>query len=221
MPRVMIAQLGPNCPLNRALTPSSTSPYPRRVVIAVKACFEPFIIHREGADRPIERSWLMSWKLTRARPSRARGLLLAVVGLVCSGLVIAAGAERGSAQMTGSSTQEPASESRPPGPVDEFGRGTPRGTVIGFLQATRAHDYQKAAQYLDLRRLRGAAATTEGPTLARHLRVILDNTLLIDPDTVSDDPEGARDDGLPARRDLLGRIATSKGPQNIMLERVP
>src|SRR5262249_48703211 len=52
-------------------------------------------------------------------------------------------------------------------------------------------------------------------------RVILDNTLLIDPDTVSDDPEGARDDGLPARRDLLGRIATSKGPQNIMLERVP
>ena len=37
-------------------------------------------------------------------------------------------------------------------PVDDLDRGTPRRAVQGFLQAARAHDYQRAAEYLDLRR---------------------------------------------------------------------
>jgi hypothetical protein len=37
-------------------------------------------------------------------------------------------------------------------PVDDLDRGTPRRAVEGFLQTARAHDYQRAAEYLDLRR---------------------------------------------------------------------
>ena len=142
-----------------------------------------------------------------------------VFGLVCLGLLIAAGAAGASAQAPG--VPAPAPEPKPRGPVDEFGRSTPRGTVTGFLQSTRARDFAKAAEYLDLRRLRGNAAATEGPTLARHLRVILDETLLIDPDIISDDPEGVRDDGLSMRQDVVGRIIAKRGPRGIILERVP
>ena len=150
--------------------------------------------------------------------STLRSPLRAVIGLVCGGLLLALSAEGPSAQATGSPT--PAPESKPQGPMDELGRGTPRGTVTGFLQATRRRDFRTAADYLDLRRLPHAQVATEGPTLARRLRVVLDNSLLIDPDVLSDDPEGAHDDGLPARRDLLGRIATNQGPLSIVLERV-
>jgi len=49
-------------------------------------------------------------------------------------------------------------------PEDEFGRGSPRGTVNGYLEACREGDYKKASNYLDLRRIPG-----DGPTLARKL----------------------------------------------------
>ncbi len=150
--------------------------------------------------------------------SMLRSPLRAVIGLVCGGLLLALTAEGPSAQATGSPA--PAPESKPQGPVDELGRGTPRGTVTGFLQATRLRDFRTAADYLDLRRLPHAQVATEGPTLARHLRVVLDDTLLIDPELLSDDPEGSRDAGLAARRDLVGRIATNQGPLSILLERV-
>ena len=152
------------------------------------------------------------------RPTR-RATLRALIGVVGVGLLIALGAECLSAQAPGSST--PAPESKPPGLVDEFGRGTPRGTVTGFLQATSRRDYRGAAEYLDLRRVPRAQVVTEGPMLARHLRVILDNTLLIDPDLLSESLEGSRDDGLPPNRELLGRIATNQGPMSILLEHVP
>ena len=37
-------------------------------------------------------------------------------------------------------------------PEDEFGRGSPRSSVKGYLAACREGDYQKASNYLDLRR---------------------------------------------------------------------
>jgi MscS family membrane protein len=138
---------------------------------------------------------------------------------VGGGLLLALSADGLPAHATG--TPSPTPEARPQGPLDEFGRGTPRGTVTGFLNATRRRDYRAGAEYLDLRRLPRSQVATEGPTLARHLRVILDSTLLIDPDVVSDEPEGARDEGLAAGRDLLGRIVTPHGPLSILLERVP
>jgi MscS family membrane protein len=153
------------------------------------------------------------------RRSMRRPFHRGLIGLVCAALLIAPGAAVVSAQPPAPPT--PAPEMKPHAPPDELGRGTPRGTVVGFLQATRWRDYKAAAEYLDLRRVPRAQVATEGPILARHLRVILDNTLLIDPDALSDNPDGSRDDGLPAMRELVGRIATDHGPMSILLERVP
>jgi MscS family membrane protein len=41
----------------------------------------------------------------------------------------------------------------PKGPYDEFGRGVPRTSVKGFMDATDEGDYELAANFLDLRYL--------------------------------------------------------------------
>ena len=43
-------------------------------------------------------------------------------------------------------------------PADKFDRGTPRRSVDGFLAVGDTSDYETAAEYLDLRNLRGEAA---------------------------------------------------------------
>jgi MscS family membrane protein len=106
-------------------------------------------------------------------------------------------------------------------PPDEFGRGTPRGAIHGFLSATDARDYSRAAAYLDLSRLPVAEAAKQGPTLARHLRVVLDQILPLDPAEFSDEPEGLLHDGQPPNREVVGRVETRKGGVTLFLDRVP
>ena len=101
-------------------------------------------------------------------------------------------------------------------PVDEFGRGSPRGTVKGYLEACREGDYKKASNYLDLRRIPG-----DGPTLARKLRTVLSRTLWVDVETLSQDHKGTANDGLPSYRDRLGTIDVKEGKVDILLQRVP
>ena len=101
-------------------------------------------------------------------------------------------------------------------PVDEFGRGSPRGTVNGYLEACREGDYKKASNYLDLRRIPG-----DGPILARKLRTVLSRTLWVDVETLSQDHKGTANDGLPSYRDRLGTIDVKEGKVDILLQRVP
>ena len=49
-----------------------------------------------------------------------------------------------------------------PPPADEFGRGTPQGTVRGFLDATTPRNYRRAMSYLDLRRTLTGKITSVG-----------------------------------------------------------
>jgi len=58
-------------------------------------------------------------------------------------------------------------------PVDEFDRGTPRRSAEGFLTLADASDLETAAEYLDLRNLRGEASELTGAQLARRLYVIV------------------------------------------------
>jgi len=120
--------------------------------------------------------------------------------------------------------QEPAEVPKgqePKGPVDEFDRGTPRRSIEGFLAATRAGDYERAANYLDLRRLPRSTVQEQSPLLARKLKIVLDRSLWIDLDELSDLPEGLTKDGLPRDRDLVGRIETPDGTFPILMQRVP
>ncbi|MGH8069111.1 MAG: mechanosensitive ion channel family protein [Candidatus Entotheonellia bacterium] len=106
-------------------------------------------------------------------------------------------------------------------PVDDLDRGTPRRAVEGFLRAARAHNYQRAAKYLDLRRFPSGEAEIRGPQLARHLKIVLDQKLPIDVESVSDSPAGHLEDGLPPDVEQVGRIETPGTPVHIRLQRGP
>jgi MscS family membrane protein len=119
--------------------------------------------------------------------------------------------------------EEPAAEAvpaPPPPPADPYDRGTPRGTVAGFLEAARAENWTQAAEYLDLRHLRAAEREERGLELARELKVVLDRTLWVELDELSADPAGRSDDGLPAQRDLVGRIDAVEPPVPVYVERL-
>lgn len=108
------------------------------------------------------------------------------------------------------------------GPVDEFNRGTPRGAMEGFLAAASGGDYERAAAYLDLSHIRPEERRALGPQLARHLRVILDQMVWIDPDVLSPAADGWPDDGLPRDRDRAARVTTDDGlTVDLVLARVP
>jgi MscS family membrane protein len=101
-------------------------------------------------------------------------------------------------------------------PEDEFGRGSPQGAVKGYLAACREGDFEKAANYLDLRR-----TSEDGPTLARQLQIILSRTLWVDVEALSEEQTGKSNDGVPPYRDRLGTIDTKAGKVDILLQRVP
>ena len=119
-------------------------------------------------------------------------------------------------------TEQPEQKkTQPTGPADDFDRGVPRSSVQGFFQAAGERDFERAAQYLDLRRLPRGLDKSEGPQLARQFKFVLDRALWIDLDLLSTDPKGHLDDGLPRSRDLVGQIKTPKKTFDILLQRVP
>jgi MscS family membrane protein len=107
------------------------------------------------------------------------------------------------------------------GPADDYGRGVPRSAMLGYLEASRAGDYERAARYLDLRRFGAREGEQRGPELARQLKIVLDRTLWVDLDALSAAPEGHDDDGLPRSQDLVGILERTSGPARILLQRVP
>jgi MscS family membrane protein len=116
----------------------------------------------------------------------------------------------------------PAQPSPPPakGPEDALGRGTPRGAARGFLDAAREGDYAKASEFLDLRRVAASRRSEDGAELAKQLRAVLDKTLWVDLDDLSDEPAGNTEDGLPARTDRMGTLETRDGAVDVKLARV-
>jgi MscS family membrane protein len=106
-------------------------------------------------------------------------------------------------------------------PDDEFNRGVPRTMVQGFFLAVRERDFEKAAEYLDLRHLPEAVKKIPGAELAREFRIVLARTIWIDLSDLSLDPEGHDKDGLPPYRDRVGRIKTDSKTFDIFLQKVP
>ena len=106
-------------------------------------------------------------------------------------------------------------------PEDALNRGVPRSSVSGFLAAAHKRDYVRAAEYLDLRSLPPGMTESQGPELARQLKIVLDRVLWIDPDLVSASPDGDENDTLPLMRDRVGKIAGSEKTHDILLQRVP
>ncbi len=150
--------------------------------------------------------WSKRFTRLGARNSRLRSVRVWLSALVLGlGLAVSAIAEE----------EPPATPARAEGQRLD----SPRAAMRGYLEASRAGDYDRAATYLDLSGLPPAIRSRRGPALARQLKAVLDQTLWVDLDTLSDVPEGERDDGLPARRELVGTIAAAKAAVPVLLER--
>jgi MscS family membrane protein len=111
-------------------------------------------------------------------------------------------------------------EARSSEPQDALGRDTPRGALEGLLRAFDERDFERAAEYLDLRGVPTAERSVVGPALAKELRVVLARTVWVDPDALSDSPRGDPEDGLSANRDRLARIEPPGHPPiDLLLQR--
>ena len=107
------------------------------------------------------------------------------------------------------------------GPEDALGRGNPHDSIVGYLAAANAFQWEKAAEYLDLRNVPEEVGELGGPELARQFNHVLSRAVWFDDYSVSSDADGVKGDGLPAYRDELVTINTSEGPVPIWLQQVP
>jgi MscS family membrane protein len=105
--------------------------------------------------------------------------------------------------------------------VDQFDRGTPLRTANGFNTAVEKGDYETAAEYLDLRNLRGDATELTGAQLARRLSIIIKRADWIDVDDLIDHPDGRRNDNLPGYRDSIGIVVDENKELRLLMQKVP
>lgn len=102
-----------------------------------------------------------------------------------------------------------------PAPKDPLGRDTPRGTVLGFMDAAREGNSAAAILYLNTQ-LREQAASA----LAHQLFVVLDSRLPARLITLSDHPEGSLANPAKPNQDVVGTIQLADGPLEITVERL-
>jgi len=102
-------------------------------------------------------------------------------------------------------------------PTDSLGRGTPYGTVFGFLEAAQSGNYAIADQYLQMSASR---RQNEGESLAQKLKMVMDTTFAGSLKHVSTQPEGTPQEGVPADRQKLGTMSSGDVEAELELVRV-
>jgi len=133
--------------------------------------------------------------------------------LCLANLILAALGSASAQQLPRPQTTEPAPVQQ--AQTDPLGRSTPHGSVAGFLRATTAGDYSRAAEFLDWH-----GSTTSPEDLARELHQVIDQGLPGDLSGLSRNPEGNPRDGLPAGRERLGSVQAGADKLAIELNRV-
>jgi len=105
--------------------------------------------------------------------------------------------------------------SQPAPPSDPLGRDTPRGTVLGFLKASRKEDFETARRYLN-----APLGGTGLNGLARELSVVLDRRLPARLNKLSSKPDGSLYYPDRPELDLIGTIDSPEGTVDITVQRV-
>ena len=116
---------------------------------------------------------------------------------------------------------QPAETVQHAGPDDVLNRGTPLGSIEGFLRSAVKPDWEEAAEYLDLRNLPDDVRELGGPELARQFHHVISRLWWMEDLNVNGTPEGAQGDGLPVYRDELIRVPMPDGDVPIWMQRVP
>ena len=124
--------------------------------------------------------------------------------------------EAASSAVTGDA---PAAATREALAAENFDPSTPRGAVTAYLVAAREGRFAEAAERLDLSPLASRDRDERGPVLAQQLKIVLDQKLWVDLESLSAEPGGHRDDGLPPGRDRVGQIDTAGGSVPVFVDR--
>src|ERR1039458_3959571 len=105
--------------------------------------------------------WLI---LTLAKMNKSALLVLNLVFLILVASSQALAAQAGTGVLVGNQAKTPASAQ-----ADALGRGTPKGTVLGFLQVAQSGYYRTAADYLQMS---AARRQSQGPELRSEERLL-------------------------------------------------
>lgn len=104
--------------------------------------------------------------------------------------------------------------------ADPLGRETPRGTVMGFLRAAQEENYSVAVQYFQSAAGRRRTRAGEEQDLAAQLLAVINQKILASSlESLSRDPQGRLDDGLPPNQELLNGVREGSGSFSIQLIR--
>ena len=96
---------------------------------------------------------------------------------------------------------------------DPFGRGTPQGTVVGFMVSARKGDYERALKYLDTRK-----SGKTGAKLVDELQVVLERGFSGKSGILGSKLEDHPD--FSASKEIIGTIETASGSLDVLLEKV-
>jgi len=100
---------------------------------------------------------------------------------------------------------------------DPLHRDSPNGTLFGFLQAVQGADYPTAAQYLQLS---PARRDTQGQRLATELKTVLDRAFVGSLKSISTNPLGTIQFGLPSDRERIGMLSVDDVDVDVILVRI-
>jgi MscS family membrane protein len=100
-------------------------------------------------------------------------------------------------------------------------RNTPLASLLGLRKAMKKNDLTAAGEFLDLRYLPEELDEFTPEQLVKAFIYVWGQQNIIDISSLSDEPEGHLDDGLPSYRDQIGVITLSAGEIPIYVQRVP
>jgi MscS family membrane protein len=101
------------------------------------------------------------------------------------------------------SPASPAASSKNTVPPDPLGRTTPRSAMYNFLESCHHDALDRAAAYLDLRRIPLSERASKAPALARSLCIVINRDAQFELNNLSNSPEGTFDSALAPNQDLL------------------
>ncbi len=100
-------------------------------------------------------------------------------------------------------------------------RKTPLTTMLGLSRAMKENDFTLAGEFLDMRYLPEELDEYTSEQLIQALGYVWSQQNIIDVSSLSDDPLGHLNDGLPSYRDRVGTVTISTGEVPILIQRVP
>jgi MscS family membrane protein len=98
---------------------------------------------------------------------------------------------------------------------------TPLATLLGLRDAIQKSNFEKAGRYLDMRYLPEELEEYSSEELLKALALTWAQQNIIDLSSISDEPEGDLNDGLPSYRDQVGLVVLSTEEVPIYLQRIP